>query len=288
MHLPKQHQNYHGHHNQHHGAQQHGAQMGHQHNLSAGAFQGATPHLGAAYGQEHLQNGNRDGAQHDDLEDGSEYWQEQRRLYLEAETMNEGHHRARTVAQQTKGLTFSGALGNAGDDVSVEDKTRNLTLPPTNSRQAWTELDLGGQGLRALSPNLYKYAFLTRLDIPHNLLRNLPSAIGQLKSLEYLDVSFNQLESLPDEIGVLMNLKTLLFSGNYISVLPNSLGYLHKLELIGCMPASSIELEKDQKVQMAEGGTKALTHYLLNTMERKYLKLTAYRETLTHDSSKSA
>lgn len=259
MHLPKQQHTFHQ--NQHHNAQQQMGQIGHQHNISGGAFQSNTPNL-HAYGQDQLQNGNRDDGI-DDEYSGNEYWQEQQRLFEDCRDMSEGHHRARTYAQQSKSLTFGGPLGAAADDATVEDRVRSSTAQSQN-RQAWTELDLGGQGLRALSSNLYQYSFLTRLDIPHNHLRELPAVLGQLKSLEYLDVSFNHLVALPDEIGMLTNLKTLLICGNReLNGLPWSIGYLFKLEAIAVLDTI---MGEDQKQALLDGGTKALVNHLLENM----------------------
>ncbi|KAK5071104.1 Glucose-repressible alcohol dehydrogenase transcriptional effector [Lithohypha guttulata] len=271
LHIPKQQQAYHQ--SQHHNAQQQIGHIGHQHNVSGGTYQSATPNL-HTYGQDHLQNGNRDDGPEDEY-NGNEHWQEQQRLYDECREMCDGHHRARTYAQQSKSSTFGGPLGAAADDATVEDKVRAATAQ-SQTRQAWTELDLGGQGLRALSSNLYQYSFLTRLDIPHNALRELPAALGQLKTLEYLDVSFNNLVSLPDEIGMLTNLKTLLLCGNnHLAGLPYSLGYLYKLETIAVM---DIILTEDAKQALLNGGTKALINYLLETMPDDYVEPPSERE----------
>lgn len=209
-----------------------------------------------------MQNGGRDDGI-DDEYGGNEYWQEQHRLYDDCREQSESHQRARTFAQQSKSLTFGGPLGMGSEEASVEDKIRASTAQK-NSQQAWTELDFGGQGLRALSSNLYKYTFLTRLDLTHNHLTRLPDAIGQLKQLEYLDVSFNLLESLPDEIGMLTNLKSLYLCGNpNLMGLPWSLGYLYKLDTIAIY---QVNMPDDQKQAIAEGGTKALISHLLENM----------------------
>lgn len=259
IHLPKQQHVYHQ--GQHHNAQQQASHLGHQHNISGGAFQSTTPTL-HNYGQDQLQNGGRDDGL-DDEYSGNEHWQEQHRIWEDCRDTSEGHHRARTVAQQAKSLTFGGPLGAAADDATVEDRVRAATAQAQN-KQAWTELDLGGQGLRALSPNMWRYSFLTRLDLPHNSLRVLPPAIGQLKSLEYLDVSFNHLEALPDEIGMLTNLKTLNVCGNReLNGLPPSVGYLFKLDTLAVM---DIIMPEDQKQALLEGGPKNLVNHLLETM----------------------
>lgn len=261
--LPKQQQHsFHSQHGQHHGNHQHGGQLGHQHTISGGAYQSVTPHL--QYGQQEMPNG----AHEDDLgeEEKNQYIQEQQEIFQKCEDMSESHQRARTFAQQSKSITFGGPLGAGADESTVEEKVRNTTAQ-NQSRQAWTELDLGGQGLCALSTSLFKYAFLTRLDLPHNRLRSLPPVLGKLKQLEYLDVSFNHLERLPEEIGMLSNLRTLYICGNRLDELPYSLGYLYKLETLGIFPTPLTEGQKDA---LMAGGTRELIVHLLENMPGKF------------------
>lgn len=271
MHVPKYQTNHHGHHNQvnqHHSAHHQSGQIGHQHNISSGTFQSTTPHL-ATYGHDQLHNGSRDTGVHDELEDGNEHWQEQRRLWEEYGGATESHHRARTVAQQSKGITFGGPLGGNNEDMPFDDRVRTMVTPHQKG-QIWTELDLGGQGLRALAPALFRsYHFLTRLDLGHNALNSLPSTIGQLKNLEFLDISFNNLEDLPEEIGMLTNLKTFLLFGNNLESLPNELGYLYRLETLGVY-GNPLSVDPQIKAKMSEGGTKSVITYLRETMPGKY------------------
>lgn len=243
--------------------------MGHQPNLSGGPFQGANQGL-HQYNHDHMMNGARDDGAEDDFI-SNEHYQEQRRLWEEAKEMHEGagHHRARQFAQQSKVVPgpFGGPLGAGGDDATVEDKIRAATTQQQN-RNAWSELDMGGQGLRALSPTLFKFRFLTRLDLPGNALRMLPAAIGDLRNLEYLDISFNNLVSLPDELGMLSGLKTLLLSSNHqLTQLPWSAGYLHKLETLAMFETGYWqEMPPDHKQAFLHGGVKGLVNQFLESM----------------------
>lgn len=265
MHMPKFQPNHHGHHNQvnqHHNAHHHNSHIGHQHNVSSGTFQSTTPQ----FQQEHIQNNHRNDGISEDMEEGNEFWLEQRRLCDDYATMNAPHERARTVAQQSKGMNFGGPLG--GDEMSLEDRSRTLTTTG-QSKQVWSELDLGGQGLRALAPALFdSYQFLTRLDLGHNHLHHLPPAIGKLVNLEFLDLSYNELDYLPEEIGMLTNLRTLLLFANQIQVLNPELGYLQKLETLGVY---GNPLDDELKAKMSDGGTRNLILYLRETMPGKML-----------------
>ena len=54
----------------------------------------------------------------------------------------------------------------------------------------------------------------TRLDLEGNELHELPPEIGQLTNLQRLDLRGNQLSELPPEIGQLTNLQELALDGN--------------------------------------------------------------------------
>ena len=267
MHMPKQQHTFQP--PQHHAPQQHNGHLGHQPNLSGGPFQGGNQGL-HQYSHDALMNGARDDSMEEDYTSNENYL-EQRRLWDEAKEMHEGagHHRARQFAQQSKVVPgpFGGPLNAAGEDATVEDKIRSAAAQGS-SRNTWSELDMGGQGLRALSPTLFKFRHLTRLDLPGNALRILPAAIGDLRNLEYLDISFNQLVSLPDELGMLSNLKTLLLSSNHqLTQLPWSAGYLYKLETLAMFETGYWqEMPGDHKAAFLQGGTKGLINQFLETM----------------------
>jgi CCR4-NOT transcription complex subunit 6 len=268
MHMQQKYQQTHhgGHHNQHHGHHHAGQIGGHQHNISGG-FQSGTPHL-PAYGHDHMSNGNGNGVLHDEADDiDNEYWRNQQEFYETSKELSGPNQRARTVAHHSKGVNYV-PLGAAADDM----QTDNLRATPgtissgkSTSGQTWDELDLGGQGLCALSPVLFKssYIFLKRLDLVYNQLTSLPPDIGCLKNLEHLDVSFNQLTELPEEIGMLTNLKHLLLFNNHIQTLCYELGFLFKLEMLGIY---GNPLEQGQREKITEGGTRKLIEYLRESM----------------------
>ena len=100
--------------------------------------------------------------------------------------------------------------------------------------QQWHALDLSNLHLRSLSPNLFNYAFLTRLYLNGNALTELPREIRQLTNLRVLDVSHNRLRELPPELGACFQLKYLYLFGNSVRTLPWELGSLVNLQFLGC------------------------------------------------------
>lgn len=259
--LPKQHQNHHNHHSHHYGSQQHNGQIGHQHNISASTYQGSTP-------QSHIYDMPNGAREESEISDPPEnpYMAEQTQWYKELQEANESHARARSYAQDTKGHT-SGAsiLGGGGDTLSLADRIQPA-MSQAQTAQSWAEIDMGGQGLRALSDSLFKYDFLTRLNLPHNNLQTVSPALGKLRKLEYLDLSFNHLQQLPEEIGMLTNLKTLHISGNKGLPLPWTLGYLYNLESLSVMDC---RLPEPFENAILEGGTRGLINFMLENMPGK-------------------
>lgn len=238
--------------------------MGHQHNISSGGFQSATPHL-PTYAHEHLQNGNGNGLPHDEVDEpDNEYWREQKQYWEESKDLNGPNQRARTVAHHSKGVNFV-PLGPAAEDMHTDSGRTTTSNGRVVSKQTWDELDLGGQGLCAISPVLFNpsYYFLKRLDLVYNHLETLPPEIGRLRNLEHLDVSFNQLTELPEEIGMLTNLKQLLLFNNHIQTLCYELGFLYKLDILGVY---GNPLEQGQRDKITEGGTRKLIEHLRESM----------------------
>lgn len=116
-------------------------------------------------------------------------------------------------------------------------------------------MDMSGQGLRNLAPELFRYQFLGELYIASNKLSRLPKQIGDLRQLKHLDVSFNQLTEIPPELGMCTFLKQLLMFNNNIQELPYELGSLHNLDVIG---VEGNPLEPGLKQEIMDKGTKSL------------------------------
>jgi len=92
-----------------------------------------------------------------------------------------------------------------------------------------TELDLSGEGLTELPPELGQLTQLQRLILSNNQLTQLPPELGQLTQLQELFLYNNQLTQLPPELGQLTQLRELYLYGNQLTQLPPELGQLTQL-----------------------------------------------------------
>lgn len=238
---------------------------GHAHSYSSGGM--GNP---AYSSPQHVSNGTQN-----NLQNTSQHWQEQQNLVSVSRASSAPHHHARQVAllnkvssaQVTGGVNPSSYQPVNGQhrkdgppaDVLENRKGENGEI----ERQDWKALDLGGQGLRALSNALFQYTFLDKLYINHNKLTELPSAIGRLKLLQLLDASGNQLTELPPELGMLTNLKSLFVFDNQLTNLPFELGSLYQLEVLGI---EGNPMSEAIKQAMVKDGTRAVIINLRETM----------------------
>lgn len=108
------------------------------------------------------------------------------------------------------------------------DKSNELSEP-----HLWTELDVGGVGIKNISLDTFNLTHLTALYLCHNVITYLPPEISKLTNLVKLDVSNNRLTVIPPELGRLVCLKELLLFDNSIAHIPLALGTLYKLEFLG-------------------------------------------------------
>ena len=110
------------------------------------------------------------------------------------------------------------------------DLSKLLSEPGVEQLQA---LELIGNQLSTLPPEIGKLTALTRLNLFHNQLSTLPREIGKLSALTTLGLGGNKLSSFPPEIGELSALTTLDLSGNQLSTLPPEIGRLTALQALG-------------------------------------------------------
>ena len=269
--------------------QQHSQQveqtLGHvQNNAATGSVGGGHQHAFSGS----LGNGSYSSPQHvpstpANIPNSSPHWQEQHNLLNASRGSGEPHHHARQAAILNKNssatVTVAGGVNpNSYNPPTSQNRKDGLTAEEIElrngkgeiERQDWKALDLGGQGLHALSNALFAYTFLDKLYINHNKLTKLPAAIGKLKLLQLLDASNNQLAELPPELGMLTNLRQLLVFDNQLTALPNELGSLHHLEVIGI---EGNLVQEDYKQLLIKEGTRAVITNLRDNMPSRFFVL---------------
>ncbi|KAH7152827.1 Endonuclease/exonuclease/phosphatase [Dactylonectria macrodidyma] len=237
--------------------------LGHHSSFASGVLSNSTPFNTSA-----LQNGHSTNARGGQVPQ-NEMWQEQLRMHKEAERAHaamteqqQPHYYARLKASENRGIggpppTTVRAQADGEDDPA--DRRRPWVVDKDKTRQDWHNMDMSGQGLRNLAPELFKYQFLNELYIASNKLTRLPKEIGELRQLRHLDASYNQISELPPELGMCTYLKQLLLFNNNIQELPFELGSLHLLEMLGI---EGNPLEPAVKQEIMEKGTKSMINAL--------------------------
>ena len=92
-----------------------------------------------------------------------------------------------------------------------------------------TQLNLSGNQLTSLPPEIKLLKKLTTLDLSNNQLTSMPTEIKLLKKLTTLKLHRNQLTALPPEIKLLKQLTTLDLSNNQLTSLPPEIAQLKQL-----------------------------------------------------------
>jgi CCR4-NOT transcription complex subunit 6 len=232
--------------------------LGHHSSFTSGVLSSSTPFSAGG-----LSNGHS-GAGRGGQVPQNEMWQEQLRLHKEAERAHaamteqqQPHYYARLKASENRGIGGPPPVSTRtqADGEGDADRRRPWNVDKETKRQDWHNMDMSGQGLRNLAPELFKYKFLNELYIASNKLTRLPKEIGELRQLRHLDASYNQISELPAELGMCTFLKQLLLFNNNIQELPFELGSLHLLETLGI---EGNPLEPGAKQEIMEKGTKSL------------------------------
>ena len=90
----------------------------------------------------------------------------------------------------------------------------------------------------------------TSLNLSGNQLTELPPEIGQLTSLTTLNLDSNQLTALPEQIGQLTSLTTLYLNSNQLSELPSEIGQLEALRILGLNDIPSLRFPPEEIVAL--------------------------------------
>jgi Leucine-rich repeat (LRR) protein len=93
-------------------------------------------------------------------------------------------------------------------------------------------LDLSGEKLTDIPPEILKLENLSDLDLSDNLFSDFPSNLLKLKELRCLNLSGNKLTVIPQEISTLNNLSDLDLSDNLFCLFPLHVLYLQKLTVL--------------------------------------------------------
>mgnify|MGYP001187658034 CR=1 FL=1 len=108
-----------------------------------------------------------------------------------------------------------------------------------------TELDLSGNKLTQLPPEIKELKNLTTLYLSFNQLTQLPPEITELKNLTTLILFENQLTQIPPEIAELKNLTRLVLSGNQLTQLPPEITELKNLTTLDLSGNPQIKLSPE-------------------------------------------
>lgn len=120
-------------------------------------------------------------------------------------------------------------------DQPIPSTNQNLEIIQKINHASYTNapsLDLSGNNLTTLPPEIGLLTKLYQLNLSNNNLTSLPTEIGKLTSLTQLMVYKNQLTALPPEIGNLTNLNILYISDNKLTTLPPEVSKLTKLTIL--------------------------------------------------------
>lgn len=247
-------------HQDHGGLGGHGTSYGnHQHNVSASTLSNTTPHFTPA----NLQNGTPESAG----KQGNEHWGEQIREYHKLRIADhKTHYYARIAPSVNRFPGISPSMNSRNDADEPTDRRR--VVDENDEMATWDAMDLSGQGLKGVAPELFRrYPKLRKLYLNWNKLSEIPPLIGQMRFLTVLDLSMNNLSYLPPEIGMLTNLKKFSLFDNNLVDLPFEMGSLFQLETLNI---EGNPMRADYKERIMEHGTQEMIRFLREEAPRKF------------------
>ncbi|BAY24777.1 Miro domain-containing protein [Calothrix sp. NIES-2100] len=135
-----------------------------------------------------------------------------------------------------------------------------------------TELDLSGNRLTALPPEIGQLVNLRSLNLWGNRLRSLPGELGQLVNLQSLNLYNNRLRSLPGEFGQLVNLQSLNLYNNQLRSLPGEFVQLVNLQTLD-LDRNELSSLPGEFVQLVNLQTLDLGRNELSSLPREFVQL---------------
>ncbi|MBD2611264.1 leucine-rich repeat domain-containing protein [Nostoc punctiforme FACHB-252] len=141
------------------------------------------------------------------------------------------------------------------------------------ARDNVTTLDLSGNSLTRLLPEIVQLTNLQTLSLSSNQLSSLPPEIVQLTNLQSLILSNNQLSSLPPEVVQLTNLQTLSLSRNQLSSLPPEVVQLTNLQSL-ILSRNQLSSLPPEVVQLTNLQSLILSRNQLSSLPPEVVQLT--------------
>jgi len=130
-------------------------------------------------------------------------------------------------------------LTNLKTLIAKHNRLDNNSLPKDfGLMQRLEELNLSGNALTTIPPQILELTNLKALHLGSNQIDVLSRDVHRLKKLEILYLGGNNLAELPNEMGQLSNLQALILCENKLQNLPSSISNLRKLR--------SLALHKNQ------------------------------------------
>ena len=119
-------------------------------------------------------------------------------------------------------------LNLSGNQLSSSSLAR-LINHLSNNGIALEELNLDGNLLVTLPPEIGQLSSLKKLSLNRNMLTALPPEFRQLSNLEMLNLSMNRFRQYPPEINAIAGLNTLDLGDNQLKSLPPEIDQLTQL-----------------------------------------------------------
>ena len=138
-------------------------------------------------------------------------------------------------------------------------------------------LDLSGNKLSCLPPDLHRLKKLKIAFFSNNLFREVPSVFKSCEKLTMLGFKANKIQGFAEDI-LPLSLSWLILTDNEISVLPKSIGKLHKLQKcalagnkIKCIPETIQTCKSLELIRLSANELEELPSALLNLPKLSWL-----------------